>query len=113
MMDAAPATLSPSWRDIGALDQIAPLSARCLRLHGEEYAVFRTGDDRIFVLRDYCPHKGGKLSQGIVHGAAVTCPLHNWVVDLASGEVRAPDSGKVAAIPARVAQGRILIAVPG
>lgn len=102
-----------AWHDIGPWDQVAPLSARCLRLHGEEFAVFRTGDDQVFVLRDQCPHKAGKLSQGIVHGTSVTCPLHGWVIDLASGAAQAPDEGAATRVAARLQDGRIFVALPG
>ena len=56
-------------------------------------AVFRTADDQVFAIEDRCPHKGGPLSQGIVHGAAVTCPLHNWVISLETGKALGADEG--------------------
>jgi nitrite reductase (NADH) small subunit len=58
-----------------------------------EIALFRSVDDQVFALNNRCPHKGGPLAQGIVHGTRVTCPLHSWVIDLASGEAVAPDVG--------------------
>jgi nitrite reductase (NADH) small subunit len=100
------------WLDIGALDEVPRQGARRVAsLHGP-IAIFRTHDDAVFALDDRCPHKGGPLSQGIVHGHAVTCPLHNWVIDLASGEAVAPDHGCVRRIPVRVEAGRILIGLP-
>ena len=65
-------------------------------------AVFRTVDDHIFAIEDHCPHKGGPLSQGIVHGAAVTCPLHNWVISLETGKALGADEGSVRTIPVKV-----------
>lgn len=73
--------------------------------------VFRTHDDRIYAIEDHCPHKGGPLSQGIVHGAAVTCPLHNWVISLETGKALGADEGAVRTIPVRVEDGRIAIAL--
>jgi len=70
-------------------------------------AVFRTVDDKFFALHDRCPHKGGPLSQGIVHGHAVTCPLHNWVIDLASGGARGPDVGCARTIAVDTSSGRV------
>jgi nitrite reductase (NADH) small subunit len=64
----------------------------------------------VFALRDACPHRGGPLSQGIVHGATVTCPLHNWKIDLASGEALGPDEGCVNVYAAKVEEGRVMIA---
>lgn len=97
------------WQMVGEIEDIPRLGARTVRSTGGEIAVFRTGDDRVFALRDRCPHRGGPLSQGIVHGACVTCPLHNWVIDLASGSAQGPDEGAVGTFPVRVEDGRIWI----
>jgi nitrite reductase (NADH) small subunit len=72
-------------------------------------AVFRTADDQVFATSDRCPHKGGPLSEGIVHGHAVTCPLHNWVFSLETGLAEGADEGAIATYPARVESGRILL----
>ena len=99
------------WRDVGAVDDIPRQGARVVARPTGNIAVFRTSDDRIFALDDRCPHKGGPLSQGIVHGDRVTCPLHNWAIELESGEAVAPDSGCTRRIPAKVEGGRILLAL--
>ena len=78
-----------------------------------DIAVFRTATDGVFALDDRCPHKAGKLSQGIVHGKSVTCPLHGWVIGLASGEAEAPDEGCVRRVPARLEGRRVLLQVGG
>ncbi|MBW7057583.1 nitrite reductase small subunit NirD [Paracoccus bogoriensis] len=98
-----------NWIDIGALDDIPRRGARVVRTAHGCVAVFRTQDDRVFALDDRCPHKGGPLSEGIVHGDAVTCPLHGMVIGLADGQARGADSGAVATHPARVEGGRILL----
>ena len=98
------------WLDIGRIDDIPRRGARCVTTPGGRIALFRTIDDRVFAMEDRCPHRGGPLSQGIVHGAAVTCPLHNWVISLETGEALGADRGTVATIPVRVEEGRILIA---
>ena len=69
---------------------------------GEDIAIFRTADDRVFALHDRCPHKQGKLSQGIVHGTSVTCPLHNWVIGLEDGMAKDPDEGCVRTVPVKL-----------
>ncbi|WP_408594440.1 nitrite reductase small subunit NirD (plasmid) [Paracoccus marcusii] len=96
-----------SMIDIAALDDIPPQGARVVRTPHGCVAVFRTADDRVFALDDRCPHKGGPLSEGIVHGTQVTCPLHNWVFDLATGQAQGADRGQVATHPVRVQCGRI------
>lgn len=97
------------WIDIGPLDAIPPRGSRKVATPFGCVAVFRTGDDRVFALNNRCPHKGGPLSEGIVHGHAVTCPLHNWVFDLATGLVQGADSGRVDTFPARLEAGRVLL----
>ena len=84
----------PQWTPICRLDDIPVLGARRIaRTHGPAVAVFRTADDSVFALLDACPHKGGPLSQGIVFGRSVACPLHNWTIALEDGCARAPDQG--------------------
>ncbi|MFC3570061.1 nitrite reductase small subunit NirD [Paracoccus simplex] len=95
--------------DIGALDDIPRQGARVIRTAQGCVAVFRTLDDRVFALDDRCPHKGGPLSEGMVHGDRVTCPLHNWVFDMNSGAAQGADEGAVRTWPVRVEQGRVLI----
>lgn len=98
-----------TWIDIGALEDIPARGARVVKTALGCVAIFRTGQDEIFALEDRCPHKGGPLSEGIVHGASVTCPLHNWVFSLESGHAQGADVGSVPTYPARVEQGRILV----
>ncbi|MBB5711773.1 nitrite reductase small subunit NirD [Sphingomonas xinjiangensis] len=102
------------WLDIGWLDEIPLRGARTVPVEGgEEIAVFRTGDNRVFALVNRCPHKGGPLAQGIVHGHSVACPLHNWNIALATGEAQGSDKGCTPAIPVKVDAGRVLICRAG
>jgi nitrite reductase [NAD(P)H] small subunit len=96
-----------AWVDVCTVDEIPRQGARVVETRQGPIAVFRTVDDRFFALDDRCPHKGGPLSQGIVHGHAVTCPLHNWVIDLASGEARGPDEGCSRSIAVDIVSGRV------
>lgn len=95
--------------DIGSLDDIPRQGARVVKTTEGCVAVFRTMDDRVFALSDRCPHKGGPLSEGIVHGDRVTCPLHSWVFDLNTGLAQGADEGAVAVWHVRVEGGRILL----
>ncbi|MBZ0091640.1 MAG: nitrite reductase small subunit NirD [Sulfuricellaceae bacterium] len=81
------------WLKVCRLDEIPRLGARVVKLGGEDIAVFRNGEDRVFAMRDKCPHKGGPLSQGIVAGNQVTCPLHGMNICLNDGKAIAPDEG--------------------
>ena len=98
-----------NWLDIGALSDIPQRGARVVKTVHGCVAVFRTGDDQVFAIDDRCPHKGGPLSEGIVHGHAVTCPLHNWVFSLETGMAQGADEGEVTTYPARIEGGRILL----
>ena len=101
--------MSTGWIEIGRLADVPQRGARLVRLRGVPVAVFRTGDDSVFALVDRCPHRGGPLSEGIVAGRNVTCPLHNWVIDLASGRAQEPDIGCTPTVPVDLVEGRILL----
>jgi nitrite reductase (NADH) small subunit len=101
--------MEKAWIDVGALADIPVRGARVVISPGGCIAVFRTAEDTAFALDDRCPHKGGPLSQGIVHGQSVTCPLHNWVIALGTGEAQGADEGTVRTYPLTIANGRILI----
>lgn len=98
-----------NWVDIGHLGDIPVRGSRLVKTESGCIAVFRTAEDRVFAVTDRCPHKGGPLSDGIVHGSAVTCPLHNWIIDLSTGEVQGEDTGSVKTFDVEVQDGRISI----
>ena len=102
-------TAQSDWIDVGAVADIPRRGARCLKGAEKSIAIFRTSDDRIFALEDKCPHKGGPLSQGIVHDGCVTCPLHNWVISLETGEAQGADEGRTVVVPVRIEEGRIYL----
>ena len=100
------------WIDVGAVTDVPRRGARRVATPAGDIAIFRTGDGEVFALRDQCPHKGGPLSQGIVHGRTVTCPLHAFNIDLATGEPTGADAGKgcTPTVALRVENGRLLLA---
>lgn len=100
-----------NWLEIVALEDIHRLGSRVIKTDTMDVAVFRTGDDQVFALRDACPHRGGPLSQGIVHGTSVTCPLHNWKIDLASGEALGPDEGCTNVFATKVENGKVFLSL--
>jgi len=100
-----------NWTEIAKLEDIPRLGSRVLTTDTMNIALFRTATDEIFAIRDECPHKQGPLSQGIVHGTSVTCPLHNWKIDLASGEALGPDEGCTNTFETKIEDGRVFLAL--
>ena len=102
----------PNWKNICKLEDIPKLGSR--RVTGATVipiAIFRTSEDKVFALEDKCPHKGGPLSQGIVHGGSVACPLHNWNISLGTGCAAAPDEGCVVRYETQVVDGVVMLAI--
>jgi nitrite reductase (NADH) small subunit len=100
------------WKAICRVDDIPRQGARRVqRVTGPCVALFRTADDRVYALLDRCPHKGGPLSQGIVFGAHVACPLHNWAIGLGDGRAAAPDEGATPVFQVRVIEGLVYLQV--
>jgi nitrite reductase (NADH) small subunit len=94
LSDEKSMSTTSTWIKICAVDEIPALgSRRVARKQGIDVAIFRNDHDEVFALLDRCPHKGGPLSQGIVFGKHVACPLHNWAIALTDGMARAPDEG--------------------
>ena len=90
------------WIEVGKVADIPRLGARVVETPDGNIGVFRTAEDKVFALRDRCPHLGGPLSQGIVHGEQVSCPLHNWKIELATGSAVAPDEGCAVRYPVKL-----------
>lgn len=102
-----------AYIDIAGLEEIPQRGARTVATSHGNVAVFRTGDDTVFALRDSCPHRGGPISHGIVHGHGVTCPLHGWVLSLQTGAAVGEDAPCIARFRVRVEAGRILLDITG
>ena len=99
------------WQKICALEDIPLLGARVVKSAHGNIAVFRAADDVVFALADKCPHKGGPLSQGIVFGHKVACPLHGWNIGLKDGNAVAPDKGCTKRYPVRVDAGMVFLQI--
>lgn len=97
------------WLAVATLKDIPRQGARVIETGRGNIAIFRTLSDEVFALQNRCPHKGGPLSEGIVHGRRVACPLHNWLIELESGEAVAPDRGCARRFPVKLEEGRIYL----
>ncbi len=99
------------WIEVGPLAAIPRLGARTVKTGQNTIAVFRTRDDQVFALDDQCPHRGGPLSQGIVTGCQIICPLHDWCIRLEDGAAEAPDEGHTGSYPVKVDNGVIYLSL--
>ena len=98
------------WTFVCQVEDIPVLgSRRVARAQGLDVAVFRNDAGGVFALLDRCPHKGGPLSQGIVFGTSVACPLHNWTIGLCTGQAAAPDEGCTPKFAVKVEDGQVFL----
>ena len=98
-----------NWMDIGAINETPLRDTRIVKTALGCVALFRTSEAEVFATSDRCPHKGGPLSEGIVLGRNITCPLHSWVFSLETGQAQGADVGQIAAYAVKVSQGRIFL----
>ena len=106
------AVIATSWTPVCHVDEVPVQGARIVkRPSADDIAIFKAVDDHVFALVDRCPHRGGPLSSGLVHGHTVTCPLHSWNIDLDSGQAMAPDEGCAHKVPVKVENGVIYLAL--
>ena len=99
------------WIRITSTSNIPEREGRALTLDSQPVALFNLGD-RFVALENRCPHGGGPLADGIVGGATVTCPMHNWRICLDSGAVTKPcgaTAPEVRTYPVKVENGVILL----
>ena len=99
------------WYEMGPVSNIPLQGSRRVIINERAIGLFRTAADKVFAIEDRCPHKQGPLSEGIVHDNCVTCPLHNWVINLESGEAQGTDEGAVTTYPVAIESGQLRVAV--
>lgn len=100
-----------NWIEVGTLNDIPKLGARVVEVAAGNIAVFRTAEDKVFAVADKCPHKGGQLSQGLVMGNKIACPMHDWKIELESGTAVAPDEGCAATYPVKMEGETIMLSL--
>jgi nitrite reductase (NADH) small subunit len=98
-----------TWTEVVAVDDIPALGSRVIKSTVGTIALFKAFEGQIFAILDECPHKKGPLSQGIVHGTTVTCPLHAWNINLIDGNACAPDEGCVRTFQTHIENGKVYL----
>jgi nitrite reductase (NADH) small subunit len=103
-----------NWVKVAPLQEIQKLGARVVRAHDGtgkplEIGVFRLEDDRVFAINNACPHKGGPLSEGLVYGEKIACPMHSWKISLVDGKAEEPDVGQTACYKTKVQDGMVYL----
>lgn len=102
-------TSNDKWHPVADINDIPLRGSRRVLLTDHQIALFRTADNKVYALRDSCPHKAGPLSAGIVHDDCVTCPLHNWVISLKSGRALGADKGCTPVFPIKVVDQQVMV----
>ncbi|MCP4971204.1 MAG: nitrite reductase small subunit NirD [Arcobacter sp.] len=100
-----------NWVKITNIDEIPFMGSRKILIKDKEIAVFKTKDNSIFAVNNECPHKQGNLSEGLVHENQVTCPLHNWDIDLKTGEAQGNDCGCTKTYESKIEKDILYIAI--
>lgn len=99
------------WYKITEIENIPSMGSRKVEIGEIEIAIFKTRDGSIFAINNVCPHKQGKLSEGLVHEKQVTCPLHSWEIDLTTGEALGNDSGCTNIYESKIVDGIVYISL--
>jgi nitrite reductase (NADH) small subunit len=101
------------WIQSARCEDFPLREGRSVHLASRDIAIFNLGD-RFLAVENRCPHKGGPLSEGIVSGATVACPLHALKVNLETGDVlNSPTAPQcVETFRTRVEAGIVLVEFP-
>jgi len=102
---------SNDWLEVGKIEDIPKLGSRVVKRAEGDIAIFRNSDNEVFALLNRCPHKGGPLSEGIVYGKTVTCPMHSWCLGLHNGEAVAPDEGCAPTYPIKIEGDKVFLSL--
>jgi nitrite reductase (NADH) small subunit len=71
-------------------------SGYTIKIDDTEIALFKLTNGEVYAIENRSPHpKGGVLTEGLVSGEYVYCPVYDWKISLKDGKVQAPDEGQV------------------
>jgi nitrite reductase [NAD(P)H] small subunit len=100
------------WIEVCAVEACPPGSVRTVALDGLSIAAFRLADGAFRAIEDRCPHRGARLSRGVLYdGDKVACLDHGWSVRLTDGGVEPPETGCVRVFEVKVEEGVVFVLV--
>ena len=100
------------WVKICAEDELTSKGVLSARVQEIDVAVFRLADGRLFALEDRCPHRGARLSAGVIYETdKVACLDHGWGIRLTDGGVEEPERGCVRTFALKVEGGDVLVRI--
>jgi phenylpropionate dioxygenase-like ring-hydroxylating dioxygenase large terminal subunit len=79
------------WYVIAKSADVANGTAHAVKALGADLVLWRDANGRLHCLEDRCPHRGARLSHGIVRESGISCRYHGVTVD---------GSGVIAEVPA-------------
>jgi nitrite reductase (NADH) small subunit len=89
---------------------IPPGTGKMFEIGRDEIGVFNIAG-KFYAIDNMCPHEGGPMSEGMVAGTVVTCPLHGWRTDVTTGESLELPGVKVNTFEVKVENGKVYIKV--
>lgn len=96
---------------LATLDELPVGSAREVEFEGRVYALFNV-NGVISAIDGICPHQGGPLAEGHMHGTTVTCPWHGWQFDVQTGKTPLGPKIKQTIYEVKIDDRDVLVAVP-
>lgn len=98
------------YQILGKPTDIPVGESRVYRVGGLEIAVFNVHGS-FFATENLCPHRGGPLGEGMLHGKVVSCPWHAWTFDVTTGICTFHSEARVKTYPVRVENGELGLVV--
>ncbi|UOE92064.1 nitrite reductase small subunit NirD [Alkalihalobacillus sp. LMS39] len=96
--------------NIGSLRSFPVEIGQSIKIGDEEIAIFRLDNNRVYAVENRSPHpKGGIISEGLVSGEFVFCPLYDWKISLKTGEVQTPDEGAIRTFEVEISNENVYI----
>jgi nitrite reductase (NADH) small subunit len=81
---------------VAAYSNLPVRSGYYVKMDDQEIALFKVTNGKVYAIENRSPHpKGGVLTEGLVSGEYIFCPVYDWKISLADGKVQAPDEGQV------------------